>query len=64
MSRTYRKYPYGIESVDAARDGHGWHAPKDTTKHVKRYTNRLARREWLTSRELRKERARLNMALT
>ena len=65
MSRTYRKHPHGVDLHHAPkRDGHEWHAPKDTTKHVKRYTNRLARREWLTSRELRKERARLNMALT
>ncbi len=65
MSRTYRKYPHGVNLHHAPeRDGTEWYAPKSTMRHVKQTTNRLSRREWLSNRELRKERARLNLALT
>lgn len=65
MSRTYRKHPHGVELHPApTRDGIDWVFTPTTNRHIKRATNRMARREWLTARELRKERARLNIGMS
>lgn len=63
MSRTYRKHPHGVDlHPHPTRDGIAWHLSPTTSKHIKKRTARLARREWLSNRELRKERAHENLA--
>lgn len=63
MSRTYRKHPRGVDlHPHPTRDGISWYFTPITNRHIKKSTNKLARREWLSNRELLKERARENLA--
>lgn len=60
MSRTYRKYPHGIErteAVDPTRDGIAWKLPS-TRRHLKRTMSSRDRREWLYNTERHKLAAR------